>query len=173
MPRKNALDGLIGTGPLYGRDLLNWFNRSRLTITEAAALCGCARSTLRHWIHPNSWDSMLSERMEYALRRLLKAASPKRTNTKLVWIPVFLWKDHEGKLRYDVHGVEDYMVSDEKKRADFEPDIWSAFLYDADENTPDWPGHRKARPEKHKARLTWIQVEISWPPAKIERRSKQ
>ncbi len=58
---------LVGMGPLTGADLLSWFNRHDLSVSEAARRLGCARSTVRYWIHRDGWREVLSARMEKAL----------------------------------------------------------------------------------------------------------
>ena len=62
---------------------------------------------------------------------------------------MFVWTDRKGKVRYDVHGVEDHLVSNRKTRNEIEADMIGCFLYDRDEN-----------PEKEQGRLYWMQMEL-------------
>ncbi len=75
-----------------------------------------------------------------------------------IWVPVFVWVDHEGKRRYDVHGVEDQMVSNRDKRKRVSGDVVSVFMSDA-----------SARPGKYRARLRWARVEVEDPPGGVQR----
>ena len=63
-----------------------------------------------------------------------------------IWIPVFIWKDEKG-IHYDVHGVEEQMVSNRKNRTEIEFDMVSCFFSDSD-----------VRPGKENGRLFWMQV---------------
>ena len=74
-----------------------------------------------------------------------------------IWIPIFTWRDSKGKLRYEVHGVFDSMVSNAKKRSEAEKDAWCEFVHDG--NDPEFENRAAAK-------LKWITTEEGfklWP----------
>ena len=128
-----------------------WFNSRHATVTEVAQIFGCSRSTISRWLYPRRRDKVLPEKLAKCLATLLKKEreSSKPAGKKVrVWIPVFFWEDRKG-VHYDVHGVEDNLVTNKTKRTDLEGDLVSCFFYNSDDH-----------PEKHDGRLRWIELEL-------------
>lgn len=65
-------------------------------------------------------------------------------------IPVFIYKDNQGQVRYDIHGVVDWMVVNAEKRREMEGDMWSCFQVTLEnEGGLSWT-----------ARLVWLHVDL-------------
>lgn len=85
-----------------------------------------------------------------------KATKDRKTAKRVtVHVPVILFVDGSGKIRFETHGAFDYMVSDAASRKACEGDFWSCFAQGPE--TPPGDGVQES------ARMVWAAIELEYP----------